>query len=45
MLILGVYKISWRQVEWEYIKERETDVSWLKDALTPGTTIGVTDGS
>jgi hypothetical protein len=30
---------------WEYIKEGETDVSWLKDMLTTGTLVGVTDGS
>jgi hypothetical protein len=30
---------------WEYIKEGETDVSWLKDTLTTGTLVGVTDGS
>jgi hypothetical protein len=30
---------------WEYIKEGETDISWLRDALTTGTLVGVTDGS
>ncbi len=30
---------------WEYIKEKEVDTVWLRDALTNGTLIGVTDGS
>jgi hypothetical protein len=30
---------------WEYIKEKECNTVWLKDALTNGTLIGVTDGS
>jgi hypothetical protein len=30
---------------WEYVKEGEIDISWLKDALTAGTLVGVTDGS
>ena len=29
---------------WEDIEEGETDVSWLKDALTTGTLVGVMDG-
>jgi hypothetical protein len=30
---------------WEYVKEGEMDILWLKDALTTGTLVGVTDGS
>jgi hypothetical protein len=32
---------------WEYIKEGETDILWIRDALTTttGTLVGVTDGS
>ncbi len=30
---------------WEYIKEKECDTEWLKDALINGSLIGVTDGS
>ncbi len=30
---------------WEYIKEKEGDTEWLKDALINGTLIGITDGS
>jgi hypothetical protein len=30
---------------WEFIKEGERDVLWLKDALTTGTLVGVTDDS
>jgi hypothetical protein len=30
---------------WEYIKEKECDMEWLKDALINGSLIGVTDGS
>ncbi len=30
---------------WEYIKEKEGDTEWLKDALINGTLVGVTDGS
>jgi hypothetical protein len=30
---------------WEYTKEGETDISWLKDALTTGTVVEGTDGS
>jgi hypothetical protein len=30
---------------WEYIKEGETDVLWLRDELITGTLVGVTDGS
>ncbi len=29
---------------WEYIKEGETNLSWLRDALTTGTLVGVMDG-
>ncbi len=30
---------------WEYIKEKECNTEWLKDALINGSLIGVTDGS
>jgi hypothetical protein len=30
---------------WEYIKEKEADMVWLRDALTNGMLIGITDGS
>ncbi len=30
---------------WEYIKEGETDIPWLKEALTTCTLVGVMDGS
>jgi hypothetical protein len=30
---------------WEYIKEGEADVSLLRDTLTIGTLVGVTNGS
>jgi hypothetical protein len=30
---------------WEYIKEGETNMLWLRDTLINGTLIGVTDGS
>jgi hypothetical protein len=30
---------------WEYIKEKEYDTEWLKNALINGTLVGVTDGS
>jgi hypothetical protein len=30
---------------WQYVKEGEVDVGWIRDALVNGTLIGVTDGS
>jgi hypothetical protein len=30
---------------WEEVKEGDTDVDWIRDALTNGTFVGVTDGS
>jgi hypothetical protein len=30
---------------WEYIKEGEPDISWLRDTLTTGTLLGVMEGS
>jgi hypothetical protein len=30
---------------WDYVSDRESDTSWVKDALTTGTVIFSTDGS
>jgi hypothetical protein len=30
---------------WQYVKEGEVDVGWIRNALVNGTLIGVTNGS